>query len=428
MNDSAGPSPEADKKTKSSWSKKILRLALALAVMAVFAVGLSSYYLSYPFAWPSSIWPSQENPLEARLRSLERTIESEVLGDPMSERMDARIERSLEQALAAFAAKQSQARSEQDAEHQAVSADIERLQLVLDEVTANLSEAQGANPSLALRLAALDEEVSDLGRSLANLNRRLDERSAGMVPNASGPVTEASVREFMANRGELLEAYWALLEIEGHLKQHDIGKPSKDLALTGYDGLATKWQRSDNEDLKRLLPLLAQEQAAVASWSPVEWTQWQTQSQEWLGNYKSWSFSQPSTDLVAPAEAEADRTLADAREAGDGWMSRVTDLFTALVQVRPRNLAALSNRDQRLAQANIEQRLLLLQVALASQDVEMTRSQAAQLSIEIERLFRPDETQNVINQLQRLTEIEGSPPPSSLGGVKEAIEQVLYQP
>ena len=116
------------------------------------------------------------------------------------------------------------------------------------------------------------------------------------------------------------------------------------------------------------------------------------------------------------------------KQAGDGWMSRVTDLFTALVQVRPRNLAALSNRDQRLAQANIEQRLLLLQVALASQDVEMTRSQAAQLSIEIERLFRPDETQNVINQLQRLTEIEDSPPPSSLGGVKEAIEQVLYQP
>lgn len=412
MSDPASSNPATDEKPKVSWFKVVLKTGLALILLAVLAVGFGSYYLSYPF-----VWPAQAKLLDQRIIELEQTIESEALGLAMDER----IEQSTDRALERFSSGQSQSQSQLKVELGTVATEIDRLNAELNNVFDTLAGLQDSDQSQARRLDELSDQVGAFRVLAEDLRSRIDQITSVIEPNHAGPVTEESVRIFIAKQAQFMEAYWTLLEIEGH-----INRQSKALAMAGYEALGNTWGRSSNEDLKALLPLLSEEQAQLAAWSPNDWAQWQRGIQDWLVEHKRWSFQQAKNAKEDPSQSDAARL--EEGEASKSWMNRVAQLFAGMVKVRPRNLGALSERDERVARANIEQRLLLLQMAVVSYDVMGARTQAAQLALEIEQLFDLVETQDVRNRLQRLAEIETSPPPDSLNGVRQAIEQVLYQP
>lgn len=421
MSDSISPNPTTDEKPKRSWFGVIIKAGLTLVLLALLAVGAGSYYLSFPFVWPKDLFSGQKSALEQRVIELERVIESEVFDAAM----DRRIEQRMDQALEMFSATQSESETQWQSQTQlkleALSEDIGRLNAAMEGILAAVSVAQDAGSAQASRLDELGEQLEAVRGSTQDLRLKLNQAMSGIETNQAGVVTEESVRAFVATRAHLMEAYWALLEIEGHIQRQ-----SKDLALTGYEALIAQWSRSNNEELSALLPMLRQEQENLVDWSPTDWAQWQNRIQGFLVEHKRWSFSQ-----VSPATAKETQTKDPPTQApgvSEGWMTRVGQMLAGVVRIRPRNVAALSARDQRVARANIEQRLLLLQMAVASHDVSGTRAQSAQLALEIERLFDLKQTQEVLNQLGRLADIEASPPPDSLSGVKRAIEQVLYQP
>lgn len=423
MSDSSSPNPTASSNPTTNETPKrsrfgvIVKAGLALVFLAVLALGASSYYLSFPFGWPTGIWPAQKNALEQRVVELERAIESEVLGDAM----DRRIEQSIDSSLEQFASTQAQAekvwQSQFEDKLEALAGEVDQLNAAIAQVSATVSVVEDANRTQGTRLDELGEQVATFGRAIEDLRSKVNQAVSGMG-DSNGSVTEESVRVVMAQRAQLMEAYWALLEIEGHVNSR-----SKDWALAGYEALGREWAQSNNDDLLALLPRLEQEQASLAEWSPTDWAQWQTSIQGWLVDHKSWSFAQ-----VNPATIEEPKAEVSSAEAGEGWLARLGQLLSGVVRVRPRDVAALSARDQRLARANIEQRLLLLQIAVTSHDAVATRGQSAQLGLEIERLYNADQTRAVRDQLERLASIENSPPPDSLGVTKRALEQVLYQP
>ncbi|HEY7905944.1 MAG TPA: hypothetical protein VIC53_03370 [Wenzhouxiangella sp.] len=417
MSDSISPNPVSDKKPKASRLRAFIKGGLAVVVLAVLAVGAGSYYLSFPFEWPKDLFSAQKSALEQRVIELEKATQSDV--------MDRRIEQRTGQALEAFSSAQSESQAQWQSQTQekleALSKDIERLKAAIEGVSSTVSATQEADRSQASRLDELGEELATVRVSTQDLASRLNQAVSGIEANQAGSVTEESVRAFVATRTQLMEAYWAVLEIEGHMQRQSKGR-----ALTAYEALIAQWSRSNNQELSALLPMLRQAQESVVAWSPTDWGRWQTRIQDWLVEHKRWSFSHANP--ASAKEVQTNDSTTQAPGVSEGWMSRVGQVLAGVVRIRPRNVAALSAGDQRVARANIEQRLLLLQMAVASRDVSGTRAQSAQLVSEIERLFDLEQTQEVLNQLARLANIEASPPPDSISGVKRAIEQALSQP
>ncbi len=406
MSDPASSTPVSDEQPKRSWFKRVIKIVLFCLVLLSVAVGISSYYLSVPFAWPAGLGSPKKSAVEERFSALESTIDQKI-----------------EQTLADFSSSQAQSRSQSEArmkkELETASEKMTQLDAVVNEISLKLAEIEREDPTQTARLQEFNDRLDGFQITLQEIRAQVNATQSAVESGLGRPVTEQDVQDLIVNRAELLDAYWTVREI-----QEQINKGSKAQALTGFDALLTQWRQSPNSDLSALVPLMTQQQAVLNDWAPTQWNDWQILIQGWLSESDGWRFSKVSSaafdeGLNSQSEPEPD---------GGGWLARMTRLFAGIVQVRPRAVGALSARDQHVARANIEQRLLLLQMAVASQNVPSIRSQAAGLASEIERLFLANDTQAVLDGLQTLASLEDSPPPDVLREVQQSIERALYQP
>lgn len=419
MSDPISSASKTDTQPKRTGFKRLIKTILFASVLLVVALGVSSYYLSFPFIWPSGLWSAKSSEVEERLSALEGRIDSELSNGAMG----AQIEQEVEQALADFSSGQSRWRSEFEAAIQqqleTASAQMSQLTAAIDEISSRLSDIESEFSSQATRTLEFNDRLDQYQSTLQEMRAQVNAAQSAVESGLDRPVTEQDVQDFLINRAELVNAFWAIREV-----QELVNQGSKAQALTSYDNLLTQWRQSANQDLNALVPLMTQKQAMLSNWTPIQWNQWQERIQNWLGQLHGWQFNNASDaldrqTLAREAASESDR---------QGWLARMRHLFSGIVRVRSRDLAALSDRDQRVARANVEQRLLLLQMAVASQNVDSVQSQAADLYADIVQLFDPIDTQSARNGLQALAAIKDSSPPDLFGEAEQTIEQALYQP
>lgn len=419
MSDPTSSTPKIVTQPKRFGFKRLIKTILVAFVLLVMAVGVSSYYLSFPFVWQAGLWSTKSDTVEERLSAIEVRIESELSNSAMG----ARVEQEIEQALTEVSSRQSQWRSESEAAIQQAletsSAQTARLSAAIDEISGKVSDMEREDRSQTDRLQEFNDRLDRFQASLQEMRAQVNVAQSAVESSLGRPVTEADVQDFFVNRGELIDAYWTVREI-----QELISKGSKTRALESFGALLAQWRQSTNQALNSLVPLMIQQQAVLDEWTPTQWDQWQALIQGWLGESSRWRLNGATDTSDDPASVSQPATQRDHQ----GWLARIRQVFSGIIKVRPRDVAALSARDQRLARANIEQRLLLLQVAVASQNVPSIRSQAASLASEIERLFDSSDTQAIRNGLEALSVIEDSPPPDVLGEVQQTIERALYQP
>lgn len=419
MSDPAVSTPNTDSQPKRLGLRRIIKSLSATLVLLVVAAGVSSFYWSYPFAWPLGFWSGQSSPFEDRLSALEARVESEWSNGAVG----ARIDQAVEKALTELSSQQSQQRLESEGaikqEIETISAQMAQLKSEIDEVSGQFSDRESEDQAQATRLQQFSDRLDRFQATLEAMSVEVKTAQSAVESGLGRPVTEAEVQDFIAQRVELIGAYWAVREI-----QDQISQGSKTSALASFSALLGQWRQSTNSVLNSLVPLMTQQQAALNDWAPIQWNPWQGMIQGWLGEINGWQLKGAETT----ADHQASLGQSASQQNHPGWRARVTELFSRVVEVRPRDLAELSQREQRLARANIEQRLLLLQMAVASENVDGIHAQAAQLGSEIERLFDPNDTQSVREGLQTLANIEDSPPPEPLKAVQQTIEQALAQP
>ena len=418
MSDPTSSTPKTDTQPKRSGLKRLIKTLAVVCVLLVMALGVSSYYLSFPFAWPAGLWSTKTGAVEERLSAIEARIESELSNAAVG----ARVQEEVERALGEASSQQSQWRSESEAAIkealESASAQTSQLSQAIDEISSKVSDMDSEHQSQTDRLQELNNRLDRFQTTLQEMRAQINATQSALESSLGRPATEADVQDFLVKRAELVDAYWTVREI-----QDEINQGSKSQALSSVGALLSQWRQSPNPALSSLVPLMTQQQAVLNAWEPTQWDQWQALIQGWLSESNRWRLNGATAISDDPAPVGQPTPQRD----NEGWLARIRQIFSGIVTVRPRDVAALSKRDQRLARANIEQRLLLLQVAVASQNVASIRSQAASLATEIERLFDPSDTQAIRDGLEALAVIEDSPPPDVLGEVQQTIEQALYQ-